>query len=47
MSEIDNELDNDSDSNGETPRKAAPDGKPAVSIAKRQTNRRRVLRTIL
>ena len=41
MSDIDD--DNGSD-NG---RKPAPGAKPAVSIAKRQTNRRKVLRTIL
>ena len=34
-----------SDSDNE--RKPAPEGKPAVSIAKRQTNRRRFLRTVL
>jgi ferredoxin-type protein NapG len=34
-------------SDSDTKRKPAPEGKPAVSIAKRQTNRRRVLRTVL
>lgn len=43
MSEIDNEIGSD----GDMPRKAVPNVTPAVSIAKRQTNRRRVLRTIL
>ena len=35
------------DNKSESPRKPAPEATPPVSIAKRQTNRRRVLRTIL
>lgn len=37
--------DTDDDANGDT--RSAPAGKPAVSITRRQTSRRRVLRTIL
>ena len=50
MSEIDDEVgseNNGNESNSTSPRPPAGNGKPAVSIAKRQTNRRRVLRTIL
>ena len=39
--------DNDNDDSGNGNRKPAAAGKPAVSIARRQTARRRVLRTIL
>ena len=45
MSDIDD--DNGSSNGGDGGRKPAAGAKPAVSIAKRQTNRRKVLRTIL
>ena len=49
MSKIDDDVggDNDNESASKPPRQTTGNGKPAVSIAKRQTNRRRVLRTIL
>lgn len=36
-----------SENDSDTPRKMSPEATPPVSIAKRQTARRRVLRTIL
>ena len=45
MSDIDD--DNGSSNGGDGGRKPVAGAKPAVSIAKRQTNRRKVLRTIL